>query len=356
MTLPVEVRFTIPTQIASDRGSGTLQFSGWLPLAKDNSLEVADSGMVVRYSIDASCVGHLDGFDADNMGNYVNIIVDKVICTVSGLSTTENVTELAAAMGAGSGINKLNELFGEDAVRNYSVMSREAYAAAIRHYNRFVGYVRAAKGQSWLKERAAVSGSLYAELHALAAKARIADGPWFDLTAPPVIEWQGMVPSQERCIVESDWAALCNHVQQGRKPPLVGQLLANAEEHLRAGHERAAVTESVSALEFAVHQFAKKAKSELWASRFSGRVQAGSLAKHVEHLGFTATISYLFPVILPEEHVPLEVIQACRDAIEERNNVVHNGKRQVDPAAVWRFLKGIRSLCAALRTMQEEAD
>jgi hypothetical protein len=70
-----------------------------------------------------------------------------------------------------------------------------------------------------------------------------------------------------------------------RKAPLVGQLLAVADEFCETGHRRAALTEAVSALEIAVSQFAQRANPESWSTQLAGRSSAEQFHNHVQHLG-----------------------------------------------------------------------
>jgi hypothetical protein len=52
------------------------------------------------------------------------------------------------------------------------------------------------------------------------------------------------------------------YVRSLKRPPLVRQLLAGAEALVEQGHGRAALTEAVTALEVAIHEFAKSQESK----------------------------------------------------------------------------------------------
>lgn len=78
-----------------------------------------------------------------------------------------------------------------------------------------------------------------------------------------------------------------------------------------------------------------------------------SLAKQVEHIGLTGTINYLFPVIFTEEQVSTELLQGCREAIEQRGNVVHGGQREVNDERLLYFLASIRKICVLLEKLKE---
>jgi hypothetical protein len=45
-------------------------------------------------------------------------------------------------------------------------------------------------------------------------------------------------------------------------------------------------------------------------------------------MGHSGTIRDLFPVIFPEDEMPGDLPKSCQEAVEERDNVVHDGQRR----------------------------
>jgi hypothetical protein len=133
------------------------------------------------------------------------------------------------------------------------------------------------------------------------------------------------------------------------RPRLVGTLLAGAEQLAGEGHTRSALTEAVTALEVALFEFARNPAVSLLAPGYSTeRVGLESLHSHVDHLGLTASLHYLLPLVVPEELLSSEVLKNARKAVAARQTVVHGGQRTIAPTALREFLGAIREVCAAL--------
>ena len=73
-----------------------------------------------------------------------------------------------------------------------------------------------------------------------------------------------------------------------------------------------------------------------------------SLPQLVDHLGLSASVRVLLPILLPESLASAELLGLCRDAVAERQTVVHQGQRHVDPARLRKHLRVLRELCEKL--------
>lgn len=123
----------------------------------------------------------------------------------------------------------------------------------------------------------------------------------------------------------------------------------------RIGHHRSSLTEAVTALEVAIHQFAGNPKTNYFmSSQMAQRIGISTLKEQVEHFGLTGTINYILPFIFSEKKLPSDLIRACQEAIQQRQNVVHNGQRIVQPDKLITYLHCIRSVCKILETAQED--
>jgi hypothetical protein len=182
------------------------------------------------------------------------------------------------------------------------------------------------------------------------AQARIDESPWFS--------WQ---PSQSiyggiivlgvnpRYLTEADWPRAIDFVAQGQRSNLVRELLAMAEFLEDSGQDRIALVEAVSALEAALNRFVKDPNVDgLCSSSIKKRMGLESLVALVNRLGLLPSIALLLPLLFSEEELPTEVLTSCRDAINERNNILHQGQRQVIAARLQQYLKAIRTLCEIL--------
>jgi len=104
----------------------------------------------------------------------------------------------------------------------------------------------------------------------------------------------------------------------------------------------------VTALEVAVSDFSRSDKcNQALASKYGPRMGIDRLQKQVDHMGLSGTVRYLLPLLLPEDALPENILKGCRDAIDARQNVVHNGQREVKN--VKHLISSIESCCKILR-------
>jgi hypothetical protein len=73
-----------------------------------------------------------------------------------------------------------------------------------------------------------------------------------------------------------------------------------------------------------------------------------SLAEQVKHLGVRGTIRFLFPIMFKPEAMPEEILTGCQEAVDLRNNLIHNGQRRANPDKVWQMLRSITKICMLL--------
>ena len=149
-----------------------------------------------------------------------------------------------------------------------------------------------------------------------------------------------------------DWNEAREFVLKGRRTRLVDELLVGAEELASEGYRRGALTEAVTALEVAIHEFARHPATQAFGAKLGQRMDVPKLSKQVEHLGLSGTVRYLLPAILKNDQVDTEVLRECSRAVEMRQNVVHNGQRDVEEAKLQSAIAGIRRLCFALERLQ----
>ena len=70
-------------------------------------------------------------------------------------------------------------------------------------------------------------------------------------------------------------------------------------------------------------------------------------------MGLSGSVRFLLPVILPEASVSTALLRKCFDAVDMRQNVVHNGQRDVDRVKLQSALESIRELCLVLESLQQ---
>ncbi len=352
MGKPVVVRFVIPV-FGEDKLSERepLVFHRWLPVKDDEALTVRQGDLELRFWIDAQCLTSLRETDLDDLGHCINIDVGKMIVDVKGLEVSVALGDVIMRLAKETNFTEEHIAANYDPamLNEYGLLGKKTYSAVISNYNRLIAYVRAVKGQYWLREYESWPTVLHSEFNRLRAKIQVEGSDWarFTTTGTDVI-MADMRVDEERLIKKADWEGIQNHLAGQRKAPLVGQLLAAADHFCELGHGRAALTEAVSALEVAVTQFYQHASPEKWPGLFAERSGVENIRQHCEHLGTTCTVSYLFPLLFTENQMPNSVLKSCREAIEERNVVIHKGQRDIDEIKLRRYLRSIRDLCDRL--------
>jgi hypothetical protein len=61
------------------------------------------------------------------------------------------------------------------------------------------------------------------------------------------------------------------------------------------------------------------------------------------------------PLLLPDRILPMEVITGCVEAITLRQNIVHNGQREVDEILLRRAIASIKKCCTVLSALVDGA-
>ncbi|MEX0701015.1 MAG: hypothetical protein WD069_02865, partial [Planctomycetales bacterium] len=203
----------------------------------------------------------------------------------------------------------------------------------VLHYvNRLISFARDDRGQFNLGDLSIDPANIIQHHMRFRVRIRIGDSPWV-FWDPPAMGGIVYAPAHPftRCIRKDDWPALRKYVKSPRRPPLVRELLAGAESLADRKHNRAALTEAITALEVAISNFARiPGPAAAFGPERAARLAHGPLQSYVKHLGLTGSVRYLFPLLFSEDSVPAAVLGACGEAIDVRNNIVHNGQRSVD--------------------------
>jgi hypothetical protein len=235
--------------------------------------------------------------------------------------------------------------------QRYETHGKEVLDLLFHYLNRFVDFLRAEKGQFWVAPYRDAFG-ISSTASKFNAKACIDGGAWFRWQPSQTTQLELMVPGETeipRYVTAGDWLSAQRFLESDSRPNLARQLLAGAELLAAVGHGRAALTEATTALEVALFTFAKSKKAhEVLPPELCGRMGVESLEKLIEHMGLTATVDYLLPIMFTEKQMPTGLLKTCRAAISQRQNVVHQGQRRVEELSLKRFLAALRSLCDIL--------
>lgn len=224
----------------------------------------------------------------------------------------------------------------------------------MNHINRLISFLRVEKGQYWLEEYEVNPdrmASAYTSFRAVCSR----DGVrWYNWRPTSSEQLTVVMTGESSWIERDDWSRAAGYVSGKGRSNFVFDLLMSAQANAWGGLRRTALVDAVTALEVAISDFAKSPRSDRAFGRtLADRMAVGSLKSQVEHMGVSGTVRYLFPVIFPEEVVPGDLLKACQRAVDERNNVVHNGQRDVEEKRVLRAVSSIKKLCRVLRQLTE---
>lgn len=139
-----------------------------------------------------------------------------------------------------------------------------------------------------------------------------------------------IVSGNEEYITREDWKDIKEFMNTEHRIDFSLKLLAKSKVLKSYGHGNNAIVDSVIALEIALNEFGKKPDiQKLMEYDASEEIDLDSLNKTIAHLGFTASVNYLLPLILPKGLVDYAAFQSVKEVINIRQNIIHNGQKKV---------------------------
>lgn len=341
------ISLNIPFDLEATNDFGLpIVFSLCFPYGIDNGIQIADSDLRITLWFDPSCVP--SERTVDELKRYFNLAVRSVNVRV----------QLDGLPGALLGYMQDLE-FGDPPTdeqksldREYEQLATRVLSSVIKRINRLLAAVRTIKGQHWLREQSLNDKSIRDWCLSFDCRGRIDDGKEFRFapaTVHPIFVTTG---TGEKYVKESDWPQIREFVIGEGKTDLVRELLAGAARLAEEKHYRASLTEAVTALEVALSNFARAPKAnEAFGSCMAERLSVPALATQVKHFGLSGTVHYLLPTILSEELLPTGIINACQEAVRQRQNVVHSGQRHLDEGIAHNSIVAIGQLCNLLESL-----
>jgi hypothetical protein len=216
-------------------------------------------------------------------------------------------------------------------------------------FNRLISFARNYKDQYWLYERQIELYRLPSLNNQFDTQARLQDHDWIRWYPPAEHVIHATLFDLDKSIHIEDWTGVQAFASSNSRPDIVLELLANADLFIAELRRRNAIIESVTALEIAVARFTSAPKFRgLRTEDELRRLNIVNLKSQYEHIGFSSTVGYLLPLLFPSEVLPLDILQRCQDAIEQRNTVIHKGQRDIDPEIIQTLVSALRSVCEIL--------
>ena len=349
----ITVRYIIPI-MGGNEAESTIAFYRWLPTRKEDALIVKKDNHIVRLWIDNSCI-RWGALGEEEIKNWVNIPVSKVYIDVEIQDLPDELVrfiydESDRPKEIHHGIKPGEENYDE-LNSSYKNIGKEVLQSALEVYNRFIAFARNNKGQYWLSERKFDEKRISSMNIEFRSKVCSNNYDWVRWCPPfiDVITLDLGSESEETSIKKEEWKEINQFISGNSRPNLALELLANAQSLLYSDHRRSAIVEAVSALEVAIYRFADAPKiSASLPDEQKERIYARGLGKTIEKIGLLPTVNYILPVLFAPTILPDEILSQCREAIEIRNNIVHNGYRDIEEQKARASITAVMKTCKVI--------
>lgn len=347
------VKLKIPFECEPLAGANpALTFSHWLPIGDQHAIHVVQNAINLSLWFDEQSTWRVSQPTAEELKNCVNVPAHYVNADVN---VAEIPVDIASYM-QGRDFSRLPNESEQPLQLAYERIGHQVLSFVLTSVNRLVAFARAKKGQYWLTEFEFDEGRMQSLFNQFEARACVDDGPSFRFQPATTAQTTVSFASDGRYITEAEWPEFQDFVQGTHRSSLTGELLAGAEHLWKVGHRRSALIQAVTVLEITLHDFAKNPKADAaFGSRMAERLGVPTLHSQVEHMGLSGCVRYLLPTILPEDVMPNDVLRECQAALTQRQNVVHNGQRDVSEETTRKALVNIRRFCEILESLTGHA-
>ncbi|EHD2253254.1 hypothetical protein ABMX92_18260 [Vibrio vulnificus] len=218
-----------------------------------------------------------------------------------------------------------------------------------KYVNRLLEYVRNVKGQYWLKEIELDQGAISSDILKMETIVSEDQINWSRYVVQSTHYVHVYMSGERTEVVEADWQGIQEFVAGNSRTDLVLELIANANFLFSSGHRRSAVIEICTALEVALSKFEKEGDYTLLElSKETNRVDFERIGQQIKHLGLSTSIRVLLPLIFSEREVSKDILDASSAALQIRNNVVHQGQRDVAEHRLRPLMPKVAELCKTL--------
>lgn len=323
-------------------------FYQWLPVGADKGIRLRRNDLELLLWFDVKSAQSAKELSEEEIPYHIDLTAHRIYADIT--TTVDDIDLLSYMYNRDFSRQPTQE--EEPLAERYEDHGREVFSLLRDGVNGLLTFIRTEKGQFWIDTFEIDLDNISSHAVSFKAKAQINDDSWFRWD-PTQRSRMSVIVSHEsdpRFLVPTDWPKAQAFVTSEKRPELTRQLLAAAEALADAENGRAALTEAVTALEVALNRFAKSPKPEyLLTEPVRSRLGLENLGTLQGRLGLTASVSFLLPILFDPSTLTSKTLSTAREAIQERQNVVHGGQRRVDPDSLWHFLSGIRKLCEVLQ-------
>lgn len=353
MSKTILVRMEIP--VGKDYGnSSDLIFSHWLPLQEDEALVIDKDRFMVKIWFDLNCSKWIKS--PNEIEKHTNTFLYKAYVDVQVKDLSDELANFIYQEkdACQEELNENQIRFIQKQLSEESEdLAKKVFQLALENFNRMLSYFRNYKLQFWIEEHKINFNSMRSEFTRFRTMVKVDGHDWVPW-CPPVVDNFGtfIIKESQRSegrVTKEEWSEVSKFVNSQKKPKLFLELLANAASLADKGYERSALIEGVSALEVSISLFSKAPKYDGFIHQDAiTKISEKGLKDLVEKLGIRGTINILFPLLFKPEIVSKELANDCQNAVDARNNVVHNGQRKVNNEQIWKMLNSIYQMCIVL--------
>jgi hypothetical protein len=244
---------------------------------------------------------------------------------------------------------------------------RELSQVVISVYNSLIDYFRNIAKEYWLEPLMLSPYSWQSPqgyFNHWQAIWRNTTGTWQRLLIGKNVNYGVTTLANENEYVDKDkWLNAASFIEAGKQAPMVTVLLANSLQHLDQLNGRLAVVEAVAAIDAYIGFYLPKlllrlpeaAKTLTKQIREAQElledtaIEEGHIAKFVEGKGLRGTVDEVFKIIMTEVGLVPEDVKNVREAINERNLVLHSSKRKVDISKARNYVSAIDRVLMTFR-------
>lgn len=336
--MKIKLRGRIPFLSKKTNFFEGVPFAAWIP---DESLKltVTQGDVMAEFWVDKDCA-HIPP-------SHDGAIHSTVIAhSLKFLFEIDNVSERAFLEMHGRNRDERDE-----AKKEHIIIAETLYDLGTQTINHISEWLRAEHNDFWLEKYPQNHKTMDLDLRQWSIELEV-DGNWVHWYPVGTVNEIKLQSSDfPRDVQPEDWENAIKFASEKKHANLVLELLANADLLINTGSPRSALLEGCSALEVAIGRFTDRFdKSDSIRRRFRGlfEFEPTKLSKKVDELGVRIALRLLFPLLFTEDEERNALFLQAANAMEKRNNVIHNGARNIAEEDVVVYLKAIRKTCLLL--------
>jgi hypothetical protein len=325
-----------------------IYFCRWVPRETKDDIICNDGDVEIRIGLSEQFKRHFQPSE-NEIPNHLNIGADLIRLSAHRVTISDKLANFIKRhiSHAATGLPPA------DVHNEYLEIARRLHKEMLRRLNRFLGYAYAIKGQ-WHAEGIEYDPDNASQFFIrYEAKAIFEDGSSYRFYPDSSHRIRVYITDKQTCIAASEWDDVKEFVAGIRRTPLVGHLLANAQALMSKGYNRNAVIEAVSALETALSKFRREWSNASIDESIQKRTDASGIEAVFEKVGFRGAFAVLLPMLFDDAVLPTKTLTVCREAIDLRNNLIHNGSRDANEADVRRMISSIKDCCTRLNEIAQ---